>query len=208
MLGYHEGLRRAYDDAALVLADGMPLVWASQLLRRRLPERVAGADLVPALLSAAAENGGLRVFLLGAAPGVARRASREVVRRWPAVDVVGHYSPPLGFETDPAEKAAILARIAEARPDVLVVGLGAPKQELWVHAHRHDICASVALCAGAAIDFLAGNKSRAPLWMRTIGLEWLHRLATEPRRLFRRYLRDAWYFPQLVWKDWTSDHRK
>ena len=205
MLRNHEGLRRAYDDAALVLADGMPLVWASRLLKRRLPERVTGADLVLSLFSAAAEHGGLRVFLLGAGPGVAHRASSEIVRRWRGVEVVGTYSPPFGFEADAAQNAAILASIAAARPDALVVGLGAPKQELWVHAHRHEIRARVALCVGATIDFLAGHKSRAPLWMRNNGLEWLHRLSTEPRRLFRRYARDAWHFPQLVWNDWQAN---
>ncbi len=89
---------------------------------------------------------------------------------------------------------------------MLVVGLGAPKQELWVHAHRDQISAPVALCVGAAIDFLAGEKPRAPRWMRRIGIEWMHRLASEPRRLAMRYLRDAWIFPQLVWREWANRH--
>jgi N-acetylglucosaminyldiphosphoundecaprenol N-acetyl-beta-D-mannosaminyltransferase len=80
--------------------------------------------------------------------------------------------------------------------------LGAPKQELWVHAHANCLQAKVALCLGATIDFLAGEKRRAPRWMRRVGLEWLHRLGTEPRRLSKRYVRDAWIFPQLVWHDW------
>lgn len=204
MLEEHAGLRRAYDDADLIVADGMPVVLASRLLGRPLPERVTGTDLVIALLAAAAEHGGLRVFLLGAAPGVAERAAANIVKRWPAVEVSGTYSPPFGFEKDAEENAAILAWIAASRPHVLVVGVGAPKQELWVHAHRNQIEAGVALCVGAAIDFLASHKKRAPRWMQRTGLEWLHRLSTEPRRLLRRYARDAWRFPQIVWREWAA----
>ena len=195
-------LRAAYATASLVLADGMPVVMASRILKRRLPERVTGSDLVPALFAAANPDSGLRVFLLGALPGVAPRAAANIERRWPHVKVVDVYSPPLGFEHQTAENEAILARIAAAAPDVLVVGLGAPKQEIWVHQHRLRLRVPVALCAGAAIDFLAGEKPRAPRWMRSAGLEWLHRLASEPRRLALRYVRDAWIFPRLVWREW------
>ncbi len=201
-------LRAAYRDAGLVLADGWPVVAASRLLRRPLPQRVTGADLVPALFEAADPRRPLRVFLLGAGPGVAERAARNIHRRWPAVAVVGVYSPPLGFERDEQENQRILDHIRQAAPHVLVVGLGAPKQELWVHRHRHHLAASVALCVGATIDFLAGEKQRAPALVQRLGLEWLHRMATEPRRLFRRYARDAWIFPQLVWREWRSTHAR
>ncbi|MEX0715283.1 MAG: WecB/TagA/CpsF family glycosyltransferase [Planctomycetaceae bacterium] len=206
MAQHHEGLRKAYADSALVLADGMPVVWASRLLGKRLPERVAGADLVPALFDAADDSRKLTVYLLGAAPGVAERARREIESRWPAVEVVGVYSPPLGFEKDDAENANILARIAQADPDVLVLGLGAPKQELWIQEHRELVSARVALCVGATIDFLAGEKPRAPRWMRRTGLEWVHRLCSEPRRLLKRYARDAREFPRLVWREFV--HRR
>jgi N-acetylglucosaminyldiphosphoundecaprenol N-acetyl-beta-D-mannosaminyltransferase len=116
--------------------------------------------------------------------------------------VVGTYCPPLGFERNSLENARILAAVATAKPDLLVVGLGAPKQELWVHRHRHQLRAKVALCAGATIDFLAENRRRSPVWMRHIGLEWLHRVWCEPRRLAGRYARDAWVFPLLVWREW------
>jgi N-acetylglucosaminyldiphosphoundecaprenol N-acetyl-beta-D-mannosaminyltransferase len=200
----HAALRAAYRDAGLVLADGLPVVLASRLLGKRLPERVAGSDLAPALFDAAQPEQKLRVYLLGAAPGVAERASRNIESRWPGVEVVGLYSPPLGFETDAAENERILQRIADAWPDILLVGLGAPKQELWVHAHHQRIAAHAALCVGATIDFLAGERRRAPVWMRKTGLEWLHRVLGEPRRLFARYARDAWVFPQLVWRDWRG----
>lgn len=204
MFQEHAELRRAYAGASLVLADGWPVVWASRLLRRPAPERVPGSDLVPALFEAAGQRGGLSVYLLGAGPGVGQRAQANIQRRWPAVRVVGVDSPPLGFERDEQENAAILRRIAAARPEVLVVGLGAPKQELWVARHHRQLAARVALCVGATIDFLAGEKPRAPRWMRRVGLEWLHRLASEPRRLARRYARDAWIFPQLVWREWAA----
>ena len=204
MFQEHAGLREAYAGASLVLADGLPVVWASRLLGRPTPERVAGSDLVPALFDGAEAHGGASVYLLGAGPGVAERAKANIQRRWPKVQVVGVYSPPLGFERDERENAEILARIAEARPEILVVGLGAPKQELWVAKHRELLAARVALCVGATIDFLAGEKPRAPQWMRSVGLEWLHRVASEPRRLARRYARDAWIFPRLVWREWQA----
>lgn len=203
MFQHHEELRRSYKDAGLVLADGFPVLVAARLLGRPIPERVPGSDLVPALFETVnrGKSAKLRVFLLGAAAGVADRAAKQIHERWPAIEVVGTYSPPLGFERDVAENENILSRILAAKADILVVGFGAPKQELWVHAHRDRIAAPVALCVGATIDFLAGHKPRAPRWMRRVGLEWLHRMASEPRRLAKRYLRDAWVFPQLVWRE-------
>jgi N-acetylglucosaminyldiphosphoundecaprenol N-acetyl-beta-D-mannosaminyltransferase len=209
----HAGLRRAYADAGLVLVDGMPVLLAAKLFRRGIPERVAGSDLVPALFDGAslrfssrceqAAPRQLRVYLLGAAPGVAERAAGKIVERWPGVRVVGCDSPAIGFEKRTEENDAILNRIAAAEADVLIVGLGAPKQELWVHAHRSRIAAPVALCVGATIDFLAGQRVRAPIWMRRIGLEWVHRMASEPHRLAKRYLRDAIRFPGLIWRERT-----
>ncbi|MEX0585873.1 MAG: WecB/TagA/CpsF family glycosyltransferase [Pirellulales bacterium] len=192
----------AYADADLVLADGAPIVLASRLVGRALPERVAGSDLVLRLFAESRQP--LHVYLLGAAPGVAEEAAANVRRKWRNVEVVGTYSPPLEFENDDAENARILAMIAAAAPDLLIVGFGAPKQELWVHQHCRGLQAKVVLCAGATIDFLAGNRRRSPVWMRRVGLEWVHRLVTEPRRLAGRYARDAWVFPQLVWREWRS----
>jgi N-acetylglucosaminyldiphosphoundecaprenol N-acetyl-beta-D-mannosaminyltransferase len=202
MLQHHAGLRAAYRDAGMVLVDGTPVLWSSRLLSQPVPERVAGSDLVPALFDEASQQEPLRVYLLGAAAGVADRAAASIRRRWPGVDVAGTYSPPLGFERDGAENEAILQRIAAAKPDVLIVGLGAPKQELWVHQHRDRLAAKVALCVGATIDFLAGERSRAPIWMRDAGLEWLYRVASEPRRLASRYVKDAIIFPRLLAQEW------
>lgn len=220
----NEKLRKAYAAASLILVDGMPLLLAAKILRRGVPERVPGSDLVPALFTAVSEQHQrhdsaltpgpspirgegkncmqrLRVFLLGAGPGVAERAVERIHAAWSGVEVVGCYSPPLGFENDTAENDAILNHIGAAKCDLLVVGLGAPKQELWVVAHRDRIAAPAALCVGATIDFMAGEKARAPVWMRRVGLEWLHRMASEPRRLARRYLRDAIQLPRLIWRE-------
>lgn len=204
LLAEHAGLQQAYAEASLVLADGAPVVLASRLVGRPLPERVAGSDLVPRLFDAAQDRGALKVFLLGGMPGVADRAAKNIEERWPCVEVVGTASPPIGFERDPAQNKELLSTIAAAQPDLLLVGLGAPKQELWVCEHRHEIAAPVALCIGATIDFLAGERKRAPRWMCRCGLEWLYRALGEPRRLGRRYARDAWIFPHLVWKEWRA----
>jgi N-acetylglucosaminyldiphosphoundecaprenol N-acetyl-beta-D-mannosaminyltransferase len=207
MLQSNEALRRVYDEAHLVLADGVPLIVASRLLGQPLPQRVAGSELVPVLFDAVAPDRRLRVFLLGAAPGVGERAEANIRRRWSGIEVVGTYSPPLGFERDAEEEQRILQRLSAAEPELIIVGLGAPKQELWVHKHFRQLPARVAMCVGATIDFLAGEKPQAPIWMRRTGLEWLHRVITEPRRLGGRYAKDAWIFPQLVWRQWRTRSR-
>ena len=204
-----EGLRQSYEGASMVLADGAPVVLASRLLRKALPERVAGSDLVPALFdsvarSKEADSAPLRVFLLGAGPGVADRAAEVIHQRWPGVQVVGTLSPPMGFQNDEAENQKILDAVAESKPDVVMIGLGAPKQELWIGRHAEQLQAKAALCIGATIDFLAGEKSRAPRILQKLGLEWVHRMATEPSRLAKRYARDAWIFPRLVWREWRQ----
>lgn len=198
LLQENAGLRSAYKDAAMILPDGHPIIWASRLLRQPLPERVPGSELVPKLFDSFQESGELRVFLLGAAEGVGLRAAESMKKQWPRVKTVGVYSPPLGFEKDASENQHILNLIADAKPDVVVVGLGAPKQELWIHQHHRGMKAKAALCVGATIDFLAGEKKRAPVWMQRSGIEWLHRMCSEPKRLVKRYAKDAWIFPQLV----------
>lgn len=201
-LQHHSHFQRAYCDADLVLADGHPVVLASRLMNQPLPERVPGSELAPALFAAATPFRPVTTFLLGAAEGVAERAAENIHHRWPDTKVVGCYSPPLGFERDSEECDRILEKIAECQPEILVVGLGAPKQELWVHAHRDQLQAKVALCIGATIDFLAGEKKRAPVWVQKIGMEWAHRVASEPGRLFGRYASDAWVFPQLMAREY------
>jgi N-acetylglucosaminyldiphosphoundecaprenol N-acetyl-beta-D-mannosaminyltransferase len=188
----HPAFKATIRRAELVLADGQPVVWASRLIGQPLPQRVTGADLLPAVMSLAAERG-LRVFLLGGGPGVAERAADRLRAREPGVAIVGTAAPPPGAIDDPE----VIGRINDARPDILFVGFGAPKQELWLERHRHELDVGVGIGVGASLDFAAGRVPRAPRWMQRHGLEWLFRLAREPRRLWRRYLvRDpafAWY---------------
>jgi len=189
--------RDAYARADLSLADGQPIVWASRLLGGALPEKVSGADLVEPLLERAGRRG-WRVFLLGGMPG----SARAVAERFAAA----HGVRIAGLEDGRVDLAdeALVGRIAQARPHLLLVALGAPKQELWIAAHRARLGPAVALGVGAALDFLAGAVPRAPRWMRRAGLEWLYRLAREPRRLAGRYLRDDPRFLAVLLRTWKS----
>ncbi len=186
-LQHHASFRRAYDAAELVLADGMPLVWASRLLRSPLRAKVSGSDLFVAFAEVAAARGH-RLYFLGGRPGAAAGAAEVLEGRHPGLRVCGVDAPPRGFERDPRLNAAVIARVRAARPDVLFVGLGAPKQELWIHGHREALGVPVSIGVGASFDFVAGMVRRAPGWMQQAGLEWLWRLLMVPRRLWRRYL--------------------
>lgn len=205
MLQDNEELKAAYADAAMVVADGFPLIVASRLLGSPLPERVAGSELVEVFFDHLAERDcATRVYLLGAMPGVADRAAARIQERWSHVDIVGTHSPPFGFEQSDEESNEILRRIDDADPEVVIFGVGAPKQELWTHRFRDQLEGRVIFCVGATIDFLAGEKPQAPVWMRRTGLEWLHRCASEPKRLAKRYLTGAVIFPQIVYREWKK----
>jgi N-acetylglucosaminyldiphosphoundecaprenol N-acetyl-beta-D-mannosaminyltransferase len=193
--------RAAYDGASFRFADGTPIVWASRLLGRGLRGRVTGADLLPALCGMAADRG-YSVFILGGAEGVADRAAGNLVARYPRLRVAGTHTPPPGFGEDPGPVAEALDAVRRARPDLLFVGLGSPRQELWVHRHWDDLACTVAVCCGAAIDFAAGTQRRAPAWVQRAGVEWLWRLLREPRRLWRRYLVDDAAFLGIFLKEW------
>ena len=182
-------LHRILAEADLVLCDGAPVKWASGLLGDPLPERVAGADLVPLLLALAALRG-YRVFFLGATSVSAADAVRRLKQEHPGLIIAGQYSPPFG----PFNDEEIIERIRAARPDILLVALGCPKQEKWIAAHYNALGVPVSGGVGATIDFIARRRTRAPLWMQRVGLEWAFRLACEPRRLFPRYSRDLRVF--------------
>jgi N-acetylglucosaminyldiphosphoundecaprenol N-acetyl-beta-D-mannosaminyltransferase len=198
----HAVMREAYQGAALTVSDGWPLVAASRWLGRPLPERVAGSDLVPSLLDAGRAIPGFRVFLLGAAAGVGNRAADQVTARWPGVNVCGVASPRPGFDAESDENEGVIAAINAASPHLLVVGLGAPRQEIWLHRAAPRLGARVAIAAGATIDFLAGVQRRAPRWIQWARMEWMFRLLTDPKRLAGRYARDAVIFPRLVAAEW------
>ena len=179
-------LRNIVNAADLVLTDGKPLIWISRLYHRPIREKVSGSDLIPQLCKCAEEKG-YSVFLLGGEMHVAA-AAREHLQNWfPALKIKGVYSPPMGFDEDRAELSHIDRVISEAKPDILIVCFGCPKQEKWVASHYRTCRAKVSICAGATVDFLAGRIKRAPKWMSDYGLEWLYRFCQEPRRLFKRY---------------------
>jgi N-acetylglucosaminyldiphosphoundecaprenol N-acetyl-beta-D-mannosaminyltransferase len=196
-------LRQAHAEASLVLADGWPVVQACRILGRPLKGRVTGADLLPNVCEMAAKSA-RSLYILGGMDGVAERAAHNLRARYPGLRIAGTYSPPFGFERDAEECRRIVERIDRARPDLLAIGLGCPKQELWIAKHRHEMQFGVALCIGAAIDFAAGNLSRAPQWMQHNGLEWLYRLAQEPGRLWKRYLVDDMAFARVVAREWFN----
>jgi N-acetylglucosaminyldiphosphoundecaprenol N-acetyl-beta-D-mannosaminyltransferase len=195
-----EEFRAAYAEADLSLADGMPIVWSSRVLGAPLPEKISGSDLVPPLMERAAARG-WRVFLLGAGPGVADAAAQRLHGR--GVDVVGTAAPLVRVgsgEPDPEGDAAVEA-IRAARPHLVLVAFGAPKQEIWMRRRREALSPAVLLGVGASLDFVAGRVRRAPRWISNAGLEWLWRLAREPRRLARRYLLDDPRFLGVLWRE-------
>ncbi|MGW4639195.1 WecB/TagA/CpsF family glycosyltransferase [Sphaerisporangium sp. NPDC004334] len=182
-------VRAIVEGADLAVPDGMPLVWASKLLGTPVPERITGADLIWSL-SAAAASAGLSVYLVGGLPGVAVRAAEVLSDRHPGLRVAGVVSPPFGFETSAEGLAAVREALLRARPDLVFVGLGFPKQDRLIGLLRADLPQAWFVGCGSAIGFAAGAVRRAPEWMRRSGLEWLFRLAAEPGRLARRYLVD------------------
>lgn len=182
--------QRAYAGASIVVADGMPLVWASRVQGTPLPQRVAGSDLIHSLNAGAAVVGA-RVFLLGGNPGTADAAADALRSRNPGLSVVGTACPPIGFERDEALTARLRETLRAARPDLVFVALGSPKQELLIEQLRADLPRAWWIGVGISFSFVAGQVRRAPRWLQRIGMEWLHRLLQEPRRLARRYLLDG-----------------
>lgn len=179
---HHQDFRRVLNNTSLSFADGMGVVWASQILGRRLPERIAGVDVVERLSALAAQNG-LRIFFLGAAPGVAEEAAKLLQERYPGLIVAGTFAG----SPRPEEDEKICAIIERTRPDLLFVAYGAPNQDLWIARNQHRLQVAVAMGVGGTFDFIVGKSVRAPKVLQSLGLEWLHRLIREPRR-WRRML--------------------
>jgi N-acetylglucosaminyldiphosphoundecaprenol N-acetyl-beta-D-mannosaminyltransferase len=180
-------VRRAFQRCELVIADGMPLVWASRVQGTPLPGRVAGSDLVWSLSRAAARRE-RSLFLLGGSPGTADDAAAELRRRFPGLGIAGTHCPPLGFERSPRELGEIQARIGEAAPDLVYIGLPLAKQLLVMDSLRGTVPGAWQVGLGISFSFVSGDVRRAPAWVQRSGFEWLFRLGQEPRRLGRRYL--------------------
>lgn len=188
--------RQLAREASLTVADGMPLVWASALRGTRLPARVTGADLIRSL-SAAAARQGRSIYLIGGDAGTAEAAAQALRRQCPGLRVGGTWYPPMGFERDPAHLPALRQSLRQARPDIVYVALGCPKQERLIEALRTDYPGVWWIGVGISFSLLAGRLRRAPRWTQRAGLEWLWRLGQEPRRLAVRYL---WHgLPFAAW---------
>jgi N-acetylglucosaminyldiphosphoundecaprenol N-acetyl-beta-D-mannosaminyltransferase len=185
--------RAAYKSANLVVADGAPVVWLSRLAAHVpgaiLPERVAGSDLFWEIAKASAETK-LRIFLLGGVEGAADQAAVEIKKRYPKACIAGTYCPPFAtFNTD-EEQATIRAVVRAARPDILLVAFGAPKQEKWIAKNKDALGVPVSIGVGGSFEMAAGILERAPVWVQNVGMEWFYRFAQQPKRLFQRYFVD------------------
>lgn len=184
-----EELQKVYKNASLILTDGKPLIWISKWYKTPIKEKISGSDLFPNVCELAA-NKNYTMYLLGAAEGVADTAAKNLMKKYPGLNVVGTYSPPFGFEKNEQEMNKIKTQIQAVHPDILIVGLGCPKQEKFMYYHCKELGVPISFGLGASIDFEAGNIKRAPKWMSNHGLEWLYRFSKEPKRLFKRYFVD------------------
>jgi N-acetylglucosaminyldiphosphoundecaprenol N-acetyl-beta-D-mannosaminyltransferase len=195
-----------YERADLVVPDGMPLLWISRFLKMPLKEKVSGSDLVPFLCEMARDKG-YRLFFLGGREGAALAAKEKLESRFPGIQIVGTYCPSFGFENELEENRTLMRIIKEAQPHVLLVGLGAPKQEKWIYKYYRETGVPVSIGVGVTFEFISGMIKRAPLWMQRVGLEWFWRLIKEPRRLWKRYLIDDPTFFWLVLKQKFSQKK-
>lgn len=192
-------LKQVTDNADMVFVDGKPLVWISKLYNKPVKAKISGSDLVPNLCRVAA-NKGYSIFVIGGKDGVASKAKSNLEAQYPNIKIVGTYSPPFGFEKNEKELQKINSMINSSHPDIVIACFGCPKQEKWVYENYQKYDATISICAGATVDFLAGNVSRAPKWMSDHGLEWFYRFTREPKRLFKRYFIDDIKILKLIWK--------
>lgn len=191
--------REICDNAELSVVDGHPLLWIAKWYKRPIKEKICGSDLMPHLCRIAAEKG-YKIFLLGAAEGIAAKAADILKEQNPGLIIAGTYSPPFGFEKDQAELDKINRILKESEADMLFVGMGAPKQSVFIYENMDKYQIPMSFCVGATIDFIAGEQTRAPRWMTDHGLEWLYRLFKEPKRMFKRYIVNDTKIIGLAWK--------
>jgi N-acetylglucosaminyldiphosphoundecaprenol N-acetyl-beta-D-mannosaminyltransferase len=197
-----QAFRQVYSIADYRLCDSKILMYAARFLGKPIREKLSGSDLFPAFYRYHRDNLAVRMFLLGAEPGVAAQAALAINTKVGREMVVGTYSPTIGFEQNRSETAEILERVRRSGATVLAIGLGSPKQETWIYQHRQALAqVKIFFAIGATIDFEAGYKPRAPKWTSDVGLEWFYRLLTEPRRLWKRYLFGILPFAWLVLKE-------
>ena len=203
LMSANREFQKAYIEADFVLADGMPLVWFSRLIGERLPDRVTGSDLLPELCRMS-EKKSLKVFFLGGTEDVTPKAIENLLKRFPRLNVVGFSTPRIDIEGNEKINIDLVEMISQSGADILFVGFGAPKQEIWITKNQKKLKTGIVLAVGGTFDFLAGKTVRAPLWMQKSGLEWFWRLLHEPRRLWRRYLIGNALFCKLAWMEWKK----
>ena len=192
-------LKKIADEADMVLVDGKPLIWISKWHKHPVKAKISGSDLVP-LLCERARDKNYSVFIIGGKEGIAKKAKENLEIDLAGIRIVGAYSPPFGFEKNETELDKINTMISNAQPDLLIACFGCPKQEKWIYENYLKYDAKVSICAGATVDFLAGNVNRAPKWMSEFGLEWFYRFTQEPKRLFKRYFIDDIKIMKLIYK--------
>lgn len=191
----------AYQQADYRVCDSQVLLYAARFLGDPIKAKISGSDLFPQFCEYHAKNEKIKIFLLGGAPGIAAQAQARINQRIGRSIIVAAHSPSFGFEKNPQECLNLIQMIRQSTANVLVVGVGAPKQEIWITKHRQMLPnIDIFLAVGAAIDFEAGNKPRSPEWMSHLGIEWMHRLASEPGRLWKRYLIEDMPFFLLLFK--------
>ena len=193
----NQALRAAVLDCDLINADGQPIIWVSRILQAPLEERVTGIDLFDVLIARCAERG-FRPYLIGARQEVVARTVEVLRAKYPKLQLAGWRN---GYWSS-AEEPAVVQEIKSARPDVLCMAVGSPKQELFLFKWKKEMQIPFVMGVGGSFDVTAGVLKRAPRWMQDSGLEWLFRLAQEPRRLWRRYLIEDMAFFRLVWREW------
>lgn len=198
--------RKAFNAASLVLMDSQPLMLVARLRGIHVREKLSGSDLMPRMCEVAAREQ-WKCYFLGGREGVPERAANNLKDRFPDLMVCGTLSPEFGFQTKPGGVEGVAAQVREADPDILFICLGTPKSEKILYEHLEEFGVPFTLSVGAAIDFCAGNVSRAPLWMQNAGLEWFYRFLQEPRRLFKRYFVDSWQFLAIACKYRGEAHR-
>ena len=200
---------RVYQEADYRVCDSQLIMYAARFLKQPLQEKISGSDLFPAFYRYYARDEEVKIFLLGGLPGVAEKARYRINQKVGREMVVGTYSPPFGFENNPIECQKIIDLVNSSGANVLAVGVGAPKQEKWICRHKSRLTAIKTFFAiGATIDFEAGNLKRSPVWMSSVGLEWLYRLLSEPGRLWKRYLLEDTIFFALILRQKLNLNRK
>lgn len=191
--------KKICNESELLLVDGHPLMWIARLYGKPFKEKICGSDLVPLLCEVASKKG-YSVFFLGAAPGVADKAARIMQEKYQGLKVAGTYSPPLGFDKNEEEIDKINRMLLDSNADMLFVGMGVPKQDIFIYENMHKYKIPMSFSIGGTIDFIAGVQKRAPRWIGKIGFEWFYRLCQDPKRMFKRYIIDDMKIIKLYWK--------